>query len=92
MRDREVCNGVLMALLMDRRGNYEPVEGFKIRTGYERCAITQLDMMLTLANVRCRPFGNFPGLPFGGSINNQNIHGHLFRRMGSTSVDRVRRG
>jgi hypothetical protein len=28
----------------------------------------------TLADMRCRPGGNFPRLPFGRSIDNQNIH------------------
>ena len=76
MRDDEVCNGVLMVLLMNRRGDYERVEGLEIQIGHERSAITQLDMMLAPANLRCRPFGNFPRLPFGGSVNYQDVHGH----------------
>ena len=74
MRGREVCDGVLMALLVDRRGNNERVERLKIRTRCEPCAIAQLDLVPPLANVRCRPFGNFPRLPFGRSINNQDVH------------------
>src|ERR1700692_3455565 len=74
MRGREVCDGVLMALLVDRRGNNERVKGRKIRTRYEPCAIAQLDLVPALATVRCRPFGNFPRLPFGRSINNQDVH------------------
>jgi hypothetical protein len=30
--------------------------------------------MSALVNMRCRPFGNFPRLPFGRSINNQDVH------------------
>src|SRR6476661_6194302 len=74
MRAREVCDGVLMALLVDRRGNNERVEGRKIRTRCEPCAIAQLDLVPALATMRCRPFGNFPRLPFGRSINNQDVH------------------
>ena len=45
MRDDEGCNGVLMVLLMNRRGDYERMEGLKIQIGQKRCAITQLDMV-----------------------------------------------
>ena len=74
MRGREVCDGVLMARLVDRRGNNEGVEGLKTRTRCEPRAIAQLDLVPALANMRCRPFGNFPRLPFGRSINNQDVH------------------
>src|SRR4026207_1636955 len=74
MRAREVCDGVLMALLVDRRGNNERVEGLKTRTRCEPCAIAQLDLVPAFANVRCRPFGYFPRLPFGRSIKNQDVH------------------
>jgi hypothetical protein len=63
-----------MAPLVDRRGNNERVEGLKIQTRCESCAIAQVDLVPALANVRCRPFGNFPRLPFGRSINNQDVH------------------
>jgi hypothetical protein len=68
MRGREVCDGVLMALLVDRRGKYERVEGLKTRTRCEPCAIAQLYLVPALANVRCCPFGYFARLTFGGSI------------------------
>lgn len=51
-----------MALMVDRRGNNERVEGSKFQIGCERCAITQLDLVPALAYMRCRPFGNLPGL------------------------------
>jgi hypothetical protein len=55
------------------RGNNQCVEGLKIQIEW-CCAITQLDLMSALVNMRCRPFGNFPRLPFGRSINNQDVH------------------
>ena len=75
MRDDEVVDGLLMLLLMDRRGNYERMESLKSQIGYERCAIMQLNLMPALANVRRRPLGNFSRLPFGGSIDNEDVHG-----------------
>jgi hypothetical protein len=36
MRDHEVCDCLLMALLVDRRGDNDRVIGFKIRIGFER--------------------------------------------------------
>jgi len=74
MRDHEVYDGVLVALLMDRSGNNEGWKAIKIRIGHVRCAIAQLDLMPALANVGCCPFGNFPRLPLGRSVNNQDIH------------------
>ena len=63
MRDGEVCNGLLMVLLMNRCGDYERVEGLKIQIGHRRCAIAQLDMVLALANIRCRPSAIFRVCP-----------------------------
>ena len=83
MREREVCDGFLVVLLVDRRGNNERVKRFKIRPRCEPCAIVHLDLVPALANVRCRPFGNFPRLPFGRSINNQDVHDILQRRLPS---------
>jgi hypothetical protein len=74
MRNREVCDGLLMALLVDRRGNNERVKGSNIKVGCERCAITEFHLMPALANVRGGPFGNLPCLPFSRSINNQDVH------------------
>ena len=62
--------GVSMALLLDRRGNSERMKGHEIRIGCERCAIAQLNLVPAFANVRCRPSGNLPRLPFGRSSNN----------------------
>jgi hypothetical protein len=36
MRDHEACDCLLMALLVDRRGDNDRVIGFKIRIGFER--------------------------------------------------------
>ena len=80
MREHEVCDGFLMVLLVDRRGNNERVEGSELQIGCERCAIKQLDLVPALANMRCRPCGNFPRLPFGRSIDNQDVHDILRRR------------
>ena len=74
MRKHEVCDGVLMTLVVDRRGNKKRVEGSKFQIGFERCTITQLDLVPALAHMRCRPTGNFSRLPFGRSIDNQNVH------------------
>ena len=74
MRGREVCDGFLMARLVDRRGNNERVEGLKTRTRCEHGAIAQFDHVSGLPNVSCRPFGDFPRLSFGRSINNQDVH------------------
>ena len=74
MRGGEVCDGVLMARLVDRRGNNERVEGLKTRTRCEHGAIAQFDHVSGLPNVACRPFGDFPRLSFGRSINNQDVH------------------
>src|SRR3990170_909393 len=73
MRDHEVYDCLLMVLLVDRRGDNERVVGFKIQIGFERCTITLFGLVPALANVRCRPFGNFSRLPFGRSINNQDV-------------------
>ena len=40
---------------------------------YERCTIKEFGFMPALANSRCRPFSNFSSLPFGRSINNQDV-------------------
>ena len=74
MRNDEVCNGLLMVLLMNGCGDYERVEGLKIQIGHRHPAIAQFGVVLALANIRCRPLGNFSRLPFGGSVNNQVIH------------------
>jgi hypothetical protein len=62
-----------MVLLVDRRGDNERVVGFKIQIGFERCTIMLFGLVPALANVRCRPFGNFSRLPFGRSISNQDV-------------------
>jgi len=72
MRNREVCDGLLMVLLVDRCGNNERVKGSDIKIGCERCAITELHLMPAFANMRGRPFGNLPCLPFSRSISNQD--------------------
>ena len=74
MWDGEVRNGFLMVLLMNRCGDYERVEEFKLQIGHRCCAIAQIDIVLAIANIRCRPLGNFPRLPFGSSIDDQNLH------------------
>ena len=74
MRDDEVCSGILMVLLMNGCGDYEGVKGLKIQIRYRLRAIAQLSMVIALANIRCRPLGNFSRLPFGGSVNNQDFH------------------
>lgn len=77
MRDHEVCDCLLMALLVDRRGDNDRVIGFKIQIGFERCAIKEFGLVPTLANVHCRPLDNFSRLPFGGSINNEDVQTSL---------------
>jgi hypothetical protein len=62
-----------MALLVDRRGDNERVIGFKIQIGFERCTIKEFGFVLTLANVHCRPLGNFSRLPFGRSIDDKDV-------------------
>ena len=63
MRKYEVRDGLLVVLLVDRRGNDERVEGSELQIGYKRCAITQLDLVPALANMRCRPAAIFPVWP-----------------------------
>ena len=47
---------------------------FKTRSRFEHGAIAQFDHVSGLPNVACRPFGDFPRLSFGRSINNQDVH------------------
>jgi hypothetical protein len=62
-----------MALLVDRRSDNEGVVRCKIQIRYGGCTIKQLGLVPALANARCRPLGNFSRLPFGRSINNQDV-------------------
>ena len=73
MRDHEVCDCLLMALLVNRRGYHERVIGLQIQIGYERRTIKEFGLVPAFANARCGPFGNFSRLSFCRSINNQDV-------------------